>query len=79
MRPEVAAGVKAGWLTFPTDEFKPRVMSRTYAQAVEAFDVEMARRMADNGVDRKTIARAIGCRVGSVNDLLKAKNKGAKL
>jgi len=69
VRPEVAAGVKAGWLTFP-EEPATRQMSRTHAQSLEAFDIQLARRMDDNGADHRTIARAVGCRLSAIKDLL---------
>jgi hypothetical protein len=56
----IAAGVKAGWISFPV-EVKPRMMSRSLAQAVEAFDSGLAWRMWDNGASREQIARAVGC------------------
>ena len=56
----IAAGVKAGWISFPV-EVKARQMSRNLAQAVEAFDSGLAWRMWDNGASRDQIARAVGC------------------
>jgi hypothetical protein len=75
VRPEVAAGVKAGWLTFPTNEPAERQMARTYAQPAEAFDIGLVYRMWDNGADRATIARAVGCKLRGINDLI---NKAIK-
>ena len=56
----IAAGVKAGWISFPVD-VKARQMSRNLAQPVEAFDSNLAWRMWDNGSSREQIARAVGC------------------
>ena len=70
MRPEVAAGVKAGWLTFPANEPAERKMARTAAQPAEAFDIGLVARMWDNGADRATIARAVGCKLRGIDDLI---------
>ena len=56
----IAAGVKAGWISFPV-EVKARQMSRSLAQPAEAFDSGLAWRMYDNGASREQIARAVGC------------------
>ena len=56
----VAAGIKAGWISYPT-EVKQRQMSRNWAQPAEAFDSGLAWRMYDNGASREQIARAVGC------------------
>ena len=56
----IAAGVKAGWISFPVD-VKAREMSRNLAQPAEAFDSNLAWRMWDNGSSREQIARAVGC------------------
>ena len=56
----IAAGVKAGWISFPVD-VKARQMSRNLAQPAEAFDSNLAWRMWDNGASREQIARAVGC------------------
>jgi hypothetical protein len=69
MRPEVAEGVKAGWLTFPTEPAE-RKMARTAAQPAEAFDIGLVYRMWDNGADRATIARAVGCKLRGIDDLI---------
>jgi hypothetical protein len=59
---DMGKAVAAGWLTYPEQaEIKPRMMSRNLAQAVEAFDGELAYRMWDNGASREQIARAVGC------------------
>ena len=70
MRSEVAAGVKAGWLTFPTNEPAERKMARTAAQPAEAFDIGLVYRMWNNGADRATIARAVGCKLRGIDDLI---------
>ena len=56
----IAAGVKAGWISFPV-EVNERKMSRNLAQPAEAFDSGLAWRMWDNGASREQIARAVGC------------------
>jgi len=56
----VAAGIKAGWISYPT-EVKQRQMSRNWAQPAEAFDSGLAWSMYDNGASREQIARAVGC------------------
>jgi DNA-binding transcriptional regulator LsrR (DeoR family) len=59
---DMGKAVAAGWLTYPEQaDVKPRMMSRNLAQAVEAFDSNLAWRMYDNGASREQIARAVGC------------------
>lgn len=58
----MSKAVAAGWISYPEQaEVKQRVMSRNFAQSVEAFDSGLAWRMWDNGATRDQIARAIGC------------------
>ena len=62
MKIDMGKAVSAGWLTYPEQaDVKPRMMSRSLAQAVEAFDFGLAWRMWDNGSSREQIARAVGC------------------
>ena len=62
MKPDMSKAVAAGWISYPEQaEVKQRVMSRNFAQSVEAFDSGLAWRMWDNGATRDQIARAIGC------------------
>ncbi len=62
MKIDMGKAVAAGWLTYPEQaDVKPRMMSRNLAQAVEAFDSNLAWRMYDNGASREQIARAVGC------------------
>lgn len=56
----IVSAVAAGWISFP--EPKERQLSRNWAQPIEAFDGELAYRMWDNGADKDTISRAIGCK-----------------
>ena len=56
----IAAGLKAGWISFPV-EVKAREMSRNLAQPAEAFDSGLAYRLWDNGASHSQIARAVGC------------------
>lgn len=58
----MSKAVAAGWISFPEQaEVKQRVMSRNFAQSIEAFDSGLAWRMWNNGASRDQIARAIGC------------------
>ena len=66
----IAAGVKAGWISFPV-EVKARQMSRSLAQPAEAFDSGLAWRMYDNGASRDQIARAVGCSRRGVEAVIK--------
>lgn len=62
MKPDMSKAVAAGWISYPEQaDVKQRVMSRNFAQSVEAFDSGLAWRMWDNGATRDQIARAIGC------------------
>ena len=62
MKIDISKAVAAGWISFPEQaEVKQRVMSRNFAQSIEAFDSGLAWRMWNNGASRDQIARAIGC------------------
>lgn len=62
MKIDMSKAVAAGWISFPEQaEVKQRVMSRNFAQSIEAFDSGLAWRMWNNGASRDQIARAIGC------------------
>lgn len=62
MKIDIGKAVAAGWMTYPEQaEVKPRMMSRSLAQPVDAFDSGLAWQMWDNGATREKIARAVGC------------------
>lgn len=62
MKIDIGKAVAAGWMTYPEQaEVKPRMMSRSLAQPVDAFDSGLAWQMWDNGATREQIALAVGC------------------
>lgn len=62
MKIDIGKAVAAGWMTYPEQaEVKPRMMSRSLAQPVDAFDSGLAWQMWDNGATREQIARAVRC------------------